>query len=693
MRSFMHSFMELLHWSMAPPAPPAASPGNAHTPLSPTASAPPFAFESFSRSSLAQRFLNVSKQLEALQPPVFATQQCDVTADASALLLPTHERIHRLLLHNESFRPCEDAIKHPATPATERKNRANHDNSAMIDSTEQSTADTAKQSQANASVYVPVGGKARAFPSSDLSRAKAALRRQSHALANLNVTAMDTLSPDKRKALHMAPGGAWDLLRQTAAANAAQQQPGNSYQRKSTSAASAGKQALIAELVGHTQFTTQSIFHISRKFKSMAAGSAKSVIAFEEFRQIMSEDMGSLLSGIAIDEGASASQEAQDMSAIGATISASETFLRRLFLTFDGDGDGKIDFREFVVGLNGFVKGTPQEKVRALFALYQHNDGFESSGNNSSTSNASQKQPTVAISDLLGLFQGDRQLYQELMRCVDEYFVRVEVRDESTMTEEEFVAASVGEPHLLEVIARPLPSLKYASDERVRELVRLFMTQNRVTWKTLLHIYRRLASSRPLTAAGAAATEAQGLGAAKNAVVSAGDFHHILLECLGANAVEDEALSQSLTLAYVASARENQSAAGAKRSNQAEAGAGAKAYVSGGEFTQDLAVALQNAFTAELDLDAKARYFFEVFDHDRDGLLSRTELCAAVCAGFAHFGQNVMDVVRVLEEEDVDMDGEVTMDEYVRAAERSPTILASLYTFLPQEEEQAMASG
>jgi len=102
-----------------------------------------------------------------------------------------------------------------------------------------------------------------------------------------------------------------------------------------------------------------------------------------------------------------------DMTAIGATISSSETFLRRLFLTFDVDGDGKIDFREFVVGLNGFVKGTPEEKVHALFEIYK--------------SDSTDKE-TVAISDLLGLFQGDRHLYQELMHCVDEYFARVELR-------------------------------------------------------------------------------------------------------------------------------------------------------------------------------------------------------------------------------------------------------------------------
>lgn len=109
------------------------------------------------------------------------------------------------------------------------------------------------------------------------------------------------------------------------------------------------------------------------------------------------------------------------------------------------------------------------------------------------------------------------------------------------------------------------------------------------------------------------------------------------------------------------------------------------AHVSGGELSQDIAVALQTALTAENDADSKARYYFELYDADGDGLLSRGELSTAICAGFGHFGQNMMDVVRILEDEDHDQDGEITKDEYMRAANKSPLILASLYTCLQRE--------
>lgn len=109
------------------------------------------------------------------------------------------------------------------------------------------------------------------------------------------------------------------------------------------------------------------------------------------------------------------------------------------------------------------------------------------------------------------------------------------------------------------------------------------------------------------------------------------------------------------------------------------------AHVSCGEFSQDIAVALQTALTAENDADSKARYYFELYDMNGDGFLSRSELCTAICAGFGHFGHNVMEVVRILEDEDSDQDGEITKDEYMRAANKSPLILASLYTCLQRE--------
>uniref|UniRef100_K3WH70 EF-hand domain-containing protein n=1 Tax=Globisporangium ultimum (strain ATCC 200006 / CBS 805.95 / DAOM BR144) TaxID=431595 RepID=K3WH70_GLOUD len=429
---------------------------------------------------------------------------------------------------------------------------------------------------------------------------------------------------------------------------------------------------------------------MSRKFK-LIAGSSKSVISFDEFRQIMSDDVGDLLTSIGIGDQEFEELQDTDMTAIGATISSSETFLRRLFLTFDADGDGKIDFREFVVGLNGFVKGTPEEKVHALFEIYKS----DSSG-----------KETIAISDLLGLFQGDRHLYQELMRCVDEYFARVELRDElqPTMKEEEYVAASIAEPHLLDMVSRPIPSRKYATEAHVREKIRAYIEQKQLNWKKLLHIHRQILE---YARGGGMATAIQRRSSLKTCLngrvssppdaqqdpsesvpqlqeeqssihsqtltIPVADFHRILSECLGPSALEDETLLQSILLAYVATPR------GKLATPRTPATPPSNLSLC------DIAVALQTALTAENDADSKARYYFELYDMNGDGYLSRSELCTAICAGFGHFGQSMMEVVRILEDEDSDQDGEITKDEYMRAANKSPLILASLYTCLRRE--------
>lgn len=388
---------------------------------------------------------------------------------------------------------------------------------------------------------------------------KAALKKRSNALANLQPTATGGLPADKRKAIHAAPDSTWEVLRHL---------PGTP-----PGTANPGKQALIAELVSKTNFSTQSIFQMSRKFK-LIAGSSKSVITFDEFKQIMSEDVGDLLVSIGIGSREFEELQNTDMTAIGATISSSETFLRRLFLAFDADSDGKIDFREFVVGLNGFVKGTPEEKVHALFEIYK--------------SDSMGPKETVAISDLLGLFQGDRHLYQELMRCVDEYFARVELRDESqpTMNGEEFAMTSIAEPHLLDMVSRPIPSRKYASAAHVRDKIRAYIEQKQLNWKKLLQIHRRMvgyarsgsigsnhSSSSAVSAESGdlqrartppqhqsdVATQLQDEQQSVNSqtlAIPAVDFHRILTECLGPSALEDEALMQSLLLAYVATPRE-----------------------------------------------------------------------------------------------------------------------------------------
>ncbi|KAJ0408693.1 hypothetical protein ATCC90586_007719 [Pythium insidiosum] len=668
---------------------------------------------------LSALFLDVAEQLEALEPvrpapslsslasslSVRPLQPEPAAVPAPPLLLP-RERIADILRETRRFRPCEEwqsvargGAAGATSPAPSRPAPSRRESAADVPSA--STATAPQQTPAPA-VFAPVGGRARVLPAGDLARAKAALKKRSHALTNLQASAAAAAAAAAASSLaglHDAPGSTWDLFRASSESNAA-----------------VGKQALIGELVRRTHFSTQHIFHMSRKFKEMA-GHAKSIITFAEFRQIMSDDVGALLDGIGVGAADFEELATTDMRAIGATISASESFLRRLFQMFDADGDGRIDFREFVVGLNGFVRGSLEDKVDALFEVYQTSPppppassqrprrGSEAleNGDDDVAADLSAEEaprhdsgPRVAISELLGLFQGDRQLYQELMRCVDEYFVRVELRDESTMTEDEFVAASLAEPRLLDTVSRPSPSRRYGDDAALRDMLRSCVDRLQLSWRKMLALLRAIVAagkaetqSPPLqlpppgeTAAPVVASPSADGAAMRMPIAS---FHQLFLSCVAGALVgaDDDGLVQQLLRSYVHAPRLKTQdpvlAAAATTASVGDAVLGG-ARVDCHELLQDLAAVLHVSLTAEADAECKARYHFELFDVDHDGVLSRSELLSAVCSGFAHFGPHVTEVVRILEDEDLDHDGELTKDDYIRAARRSPLILASLYT-------------
>lgn len=154
--------------------------------------------EAFSRSDFSQRFLNICKQLDALQPVANQGRSLandkdlgDTSASSSSgshrsLMLPTRDRMYEILVSNERFRPSEEMVsvnKDRASPATPSRSLMMSPNvplsggprtSVLPDALESRTSGGAKdgklqQQQANA-VHVPVGGKARVIPSQSLLR-------------------------------------------------------------------------------------------------------------------------------------------------------------------------------------------------------------------------------------------------------------------------------------------------------------------------------------------------------------------------------------------------------------------------------------------------------------------------------------------------------------------------------------------
>ncbi|XP_005859872.1 PREDICTED: calcineurin subunit B type 2 [Myotis brandtii] len=101
---------------------------------------------------------------------------------------------------------------------------------------------------------------------------------------------------------------------------------------------------------------------------------------------------------------------------------------QRVFEVFDADGDGKVDFEEFIVGTSQFsVRGDKEQKLRFAFSIYDMDrDGYISNGE---------------LFQVLKMMVGNNLQDRELQQVVDKTIIILDKDGDGRLSFEEFKAA------------------------------------------------------------------------------------------------------------------------------------------------------------------------------------------------------------------------------------------------------------
>ncbi|ETW07125.1 hypothetical protein, variant 1 [Aphanomyces invadans] len=489
--------------------------------------------------------------------------------------------------------------------------------------------------------YVLVAGKQRTVPAADLPTIKGFLRKHSIEMANTRLGLQATVKKDGRSQSVVTR-----KRRQAMIATATEAET-----RKKV----VGKQALISELMRSTKFNMHDIFQMSCQFKELARENG--TISCDDFATIIGSHLGKLVGSVshtsAIDE---ATIHGNGVSSIGETISMSNALVKRLYGVFDQDLNGAIDFREFILGMNSLVQGTLEQKLDALFKMYDK-DG---SG-------------TISISELVLILNGGQEKMSQLAIYIDDYFAHVDTNGDAVITEDEFVQAASVEPLVLEALSKPLTFNRHTNFQ-LRQSLRCITERLKLDWSVMLSILEDVNDATRLDRDAAAHDRAwlvktnQADPAPYEAVaapLTSAQFHNIMFEYLHEPQAEDGHTLQDLFKAYVP----QQAPADPKNRGKANCR----------DFIRDLAGMLRMLVVDTTHDEACSRFYFRFFDYDCDGEITREELSSVVCSSFGSMGHELLETMRLLQGIDTNGDGELTKEEYLEAAKKNPLLLASIY--------------
>jgi len=109
---------------------------------------------------------------------------------------------------------------------------------------------------------------------------------------------------------------------------------------------------------------------------------------------------------------------------------------RHLFRMYDTNGDGSVDFKEYVLGLDILANGTPEQNLKQLFRIMDIN-------NDGKINMKELKKIVKDIKELSKLNNPERNETDEKLAI--EAFSEMDLNDDGDITEEEFVVACLAQ--------------------------------------------------------------------------------------------------------------------------------------------------------------------------------------------------------------------------------------------------------
>ena len=112
-----------------------------------------------------------------------------------------------------------------------------------------------------------------------------------------------------------------------------------------------------------------------------------------------------------------------------------------IFRMYDSNGDGYVDFREFMIVLYVMSNGTQEENLKQIFQVFDiNNDGT-----------VSQKELERVVKDLFRSFKKDDELNEENLAL--NAFKEMDINTDGKITQEEFIHACLSRETLSTMLA------------------------------------------------------------------------------------------------------------------------------------------------------------------------------------------------------------------------------------------------